>query len=73
MFLSNISLVIEGFVEWGNDDKKVFFKLDDLIEEIRKTPFEGKGKPEPLKHELKRFCGFAELNYLRTSNCLSCY
>lgn len=71
MFLSNISLVIEGFVEWVNDDKKVFFKLDDLIEEIRKTPFEGKGKPRPLKHDLKGSAGSP--NYLRTSNCLSCY
>ena len=38
-----------------NDDKKTFFKLADLIEEIRRTPFEGKGKPEPLKHGLKGF------------------
>jgi toxin YoeB len=45
----------EDFVEWVNDDKKVFFKLADLIEEIRRTPFEGKGKPEPLKHDLKGF------------------
>ena len=24
-----------------------------MIEEIQRTPFEGKGKPESLKHELK--------------------
>lgn len=45
----------QDFVEWVSDDKKVFFKLADLIEEIRRTPFEGKGKPEPLKHDLKGF------------------
>ena len=45
----------QDFVEWVNDDKKVFFKLADLIEEIRRTPFEGRGKPEPLKHDLKGF------------------
>ena len=45
----------QDFVEWVNDDKKTFFKLADLIEEIRRTPFEGKGKPEPLKHDLKGF------------------
>jgi len=42
-------------VEWVIEDKKVFFKLADLIEEIRRTPFEGRGKPEPLKHDLKGF------------------
>ena len=45
----------QDFVEWVNDDKKIFFKLADLIEEIRRTPFEGRGKPEPLKHDLKGF------------------
>jgi toxin YoeB len=45
----------QDFVEWVSDDKKVFFKLADLIEEIRRTPFEGRGKPEPLKHDLKGF------------------
>jgi toxin YoeB len=45
----------QDFVEWVSDDKKVFFKLADLIEEIRRTPFDGRGKPEPLKHDLKGF------------------
>jgi toxin YoeB len=45
----------QDFVDWVREDKKVFFKLADLIEEIRRTPFEGRGKPEPLKHDLKGF------------------
>jgi toxin YoeB len=43
------------FHEWFVKDRKVFKKLIDIIEEITKTPFEGTGKPEPLKHNLKGF------------------
>jgi len=30
-------------------------KIINLLQEISKTPFEGKDKPEPLKHKLKGF------------------
>jgi toxin YoeB len=30
-------------------DKKLLGAINDLIEEIRRTPFTGTGKPEPLK------------------------
>lgn len=43
----------EQFVNWAKEDKKVFFRIADLIEEARRTPFTGKGKPEPLKHQYK--------------------
>ena len=32
---------------------KIVKKIFELIEDIQKTPFEGIGKPEPLKHQLK--------------------
>lgn len=34
-------------------DAKLLAKVVSLIVEIAATPFEGTGKPEPLKHELK--------------------
>ncbi len=40
----------EDLGEWIQVDRKVAKKVLDLMEEIMKTPFEGKGKPEPLKH-----------------------
>ncbi len=43
----------EEFTEWQMTDKKIFAKIAELITEIRRTPFEGKGKPEALKHELQ--------------------
>jgi len=30
-------------------------KINELIKDIQKNPFEGKGKPEPLKYDLKGF------------------
>ena len=42
-----------GYVYWKSQDKKTLKKLNALIEECTRTPFEGTGKPEPLKHELK--------------------
>lgn len=35
------------------NDAKLLGKVVSLIAEIAATPFEGTGKPEPLKHELK--------------------
>ena len=38
---------------WQTTDLKSLKKLNELIEECRRTPFSGTGKPEPLKNELK--------------------
>ena len=37
---------------WVKNDIKTLKKIINLIESIKKTPFVGTGKPEPLKHEL---------------------
>ncbi len=44
-----------GYVYWQTQDKKFLKKLNTLIEETTRTPFEGTGKPEPLRHELAGF------------------
>ncbi|MBW8050337.1 MAG: Txe/YoeB family addiction module toxin [Cytophagales bacterium] len=41
------------FLEWRRTDKKIFQKIDDLLDDACQNPFSGTGKPEPLKHELK--------------------
>jgi toxin YoeB len=38
--------------DWVQIDKKVYAKIVELIKEIQRDPFVGKGKPEPLKHQL---------------------
>jgi toxin YoeB len=35
--------------------QKLAFRIFEILEDIQKTPFEGLGKPEPLKGNLKGF------------------
>ena len=53
---------------WVTDDKKIHAKIIELIKEIQRDPFVGKGKPEPLKHQLKGVV--VKTNYRRTSASL---
>lgn len=41
----------EDYLEWQRQDKKKFKRIHTLIKNISRTPFEGIGDPEPLKHE----------------------
>jgi len=40
------------YLSWQSTDKKVLKKINNLLKEIKREPFEGIGKPEPLKYEL---------------------
>jgi len=41
--------------EWAKEDRKIFHKISELIESISRTPYEGIGKPEPLRYEFKGY------------------
>ncbi|HRO43810.1 MAG TPA: Txe/YoeB family addiction module toxin [Flavipsychrobacter sp.] len=41
----------EDYLYWQQTDKKKLKKINDLLKDIARTPFEGLGKPEPLKHK----------------------
>lgn len=45
----------EDYSSWLKEEKKMLQKINELIKDIQKNPFEGKGKPEPLKYDLKGF------------------
>jgi toxin YoeB len=45
----------EDYISWQTEDKRILKKINDLIKDIQRTPFEGKGKPEPLKFDLAGF------------------
>jgi toxin YoeB len=45
----------ENYVEWEKNNKKIFNKINELIKNISRNPFKGKGKPEALKNELSGF------------------
>jgi toxin YoeB len=42
----------QEYLWWQSNDKKILKKINTLIKEIQREPFNGLGKPEPLKHEL---------------------
>lgn len=39
----------EQYTAWQDEDKVIATRITDLINDIRRTPFTGIGKPEPLK------------------------
>jgi len=45
----------EDYTSWLSDDKNMLKKINELIHDIQRTPFDGKGKPEPLKYDLAGF------------------
>jgi toxin YoeB len=42
----------EDYTSWLSENKNILEKINELIKDIQKTPFDGKGKPEPLKYDL---------------------
>ena len=42
----------EDYTSWITEDRKMLKKINELIKDIQRTPFSGKGKPEPLKYDL---------------------
>ncbi|MDH6100383.1 Txe/YoeB family addiction module toxin [Anabaenopsis sp. FSS-46] len=44
-----------NYLYWQGQDKKTLIRINKLIEETMQMPFEGIGKPEPLKENLAGF------------------
>ena len=42
----------EEYLYWQTQDKKTLKRINALIKDIQRNPFEGIGKPEPLKGNL---------------------
>lgn len=40
------------YVYWQSTDKKILKRVNALIKDVIRSPYEGVGKPEPLKHGL---------------------
>jgi toxin YoeB len=45
----------EDFEYWIENDMGIVTRINNLLKSIRKTPFTGIGKPEPLRYDLKGF------------------
>lgn len=42
----------EDYVSWQTEDRKILKKINALIKDIQRNPYEGIVKPEPLKYDL---------------------
>jgi len=42
----------EDYLYWQQQDRKVLKRINRLIRDIQRSPFEGIGKPEALRHSL---------------------
>lgn len=45
----------EDYLYWQKIDKKKLKRINLLIKDISRQPYDGLGKPEPLKHNYKGF------------------
>jgi toxin YoeB len=45
----------DDYLHWQKTDKKILKRINALIKNIKRAPFEGVGKPEPLKHALSGY------------------
>ena len=42
----------EDYLHWQETDRSMVRRINQLIKDVRRSPYEGIGKPEPLKHQL---------------------
>ncbi len=45
----------EDYLYWQKTDKRILLRINELIRDIARTPFTGKGNPEPLKYKYRGF------------------
>ena len=46
----------EQYADWQKTDKTILTKINALILECQRHPFEGTGKPEPLRGIMRDIC-----------------
>ena len=55
MTLTFSSKTWDNYLYWQKTDKAILKRINTLITDIQCDPFEGIGKPEPLKHSLSGY------------------
>ena len=45
----------DDYVYWQSQDKKTIKRINELLKDVSRNPFQGIGKPEPLKGEFSGF------------------
>ena len=55
MKLTFSSKAWDNYLYWQRTDKATVKRINALIKDIQRNPFDGIGKPEPLKHGLSGY------------------
>ena len=45
----------QGYIYWQSQDRKTLKRINKLLEDAKRQPFVGVGKPEPLRENLSGF------------------
>lgn len=45
----------DDYLYWQRNNPKMLKRINSLIKDIQRQPFEGVGKPEPLKHNFSGY------------------
>lgn len=55
MKLTFSTIAWEQYLYWQSTDNKILKRINTLIKDIQREPYDGIGKPEPLKHGLSGY------------------
>lgn len=55
MIISWTEAAWEDYLYWQKTDRQLLKRINELVKICTRTPFDGIGKPEALKHELKGY------------------
>lgn len=45
----------DDYTSWIDEDRKIMKKINTLLKDVERNPFDGLGKPEPLRNELSGY------------------
>ncbi len=45
----------EDYLYWQKTDKKILYRINQLLKDVSRNSFSGNGKPEPLKYKYQGF------------------
>ena len=54
-YISFEKQALDDYSYWALNNRKVFNKINKLLKSIQRTPYEGQGNPEALKHEFSGY------------------
>ena len=62
MKLSFYERAWDDYLYWQKTNHKTLDKINQLLKQVTRTPFDGEGKPEPMKHQFAN-CWSRRINH----------